>query len=242
MSDRDTQLDEQTRELLLAEKTPPGAPAEARTRVFSMLQASLGTPAGAHGGRPSAGEDRPPSRSSEGATGVAARGALGKIGPIAVAFLAGGAAGVFADRWVAPVPPQIVYVQVAGSAVPEEQVPPVESTAVSARPPPAAPPKVVIASRSSAAEPDLRAERELLDRARAAFAAGDPAATLAAVDLHAKKFPDGRLEEEREALAVKALVGVGRYEEARLRGARFRSRFPGSFLSPAIEEVLRTIP
>ena len=83
---------------------------------------------------------------------------------------------------------------------------------------------------------------ELLNRARAAFAAGDYGAALAAVVSHAKRFPSGRLEEEREALAVKALVGAGRYDEAQARGARFRARFPRSFLAPTIDEALGTIP
>jgi hypothetical protein len=229
MNDRDAQLDEETRELLLAEKRSPGAPREARARVLSMLQASLAAPAGA-----------PQARPTDGPAGVAGRVAIGKVGPIAVAFLVGGAAGVSLDRWLAPaVPPRIISTQATSSAPVDERVERVEVTpSTSASAPPPAPPKATSVP-SSSVEADLGAERELLDRARSAFAAGDPTATLAAVGLHAKRFPSGRLEEEREALAVKALVGAGRYDEARLRAARFRSRFPHSFLSPTIEEALR---
>jgi hypothetical protein len=103
-------------------------------------------------------------------------------------------------------------------------------------------PRVAPPPSTASVESDLGAERALLDRARAAFAAGDPAATLAAVNAHAKRFPNGRLEEEREALAVKALVGAGRYDEAKARAARFRTRFPASFLSLTVDEAIGTIP
>jgi hypothetical protein len=237
MNERDTEpLDETIRELLLAEKRPPAAPAAVRARVLSRLQSSLVAP-DANGPHPSEGHP------TADPTRFAARGVAGKMGPITIAFLAGGIAGASADRWLAtPVAPQVVSVQ---SSTPIAQLPPpappelLPSTSASSPP---VSTKGAAAFSTTPAESDLSAERELLDRARSAFAAGDPAATLASVNLHARRFPNGRLEEEREALAVKALVDAGRYDEARARGARFRIRFPRSFLSPTIDEALGTIP
>jgi hypothetical protein len=236
MNERDTEpLDETIRGLLLAEKTPPDAPAAVRARVLSRLQSSL-VAQDANGPHPSEGHP------TADPTRFAARGVASKMGPITIAFLAGGIAGASADRWLATPVAQVVYVQ---SSTPIAQLPPpappelLPSTSASSPP---ASTKAAAAFSTTPAESDLSAERELLDRARSAFAAGDPAATLASVNLHARRFPNGRLEEEREALAVKALVDAGRYDEARARGARFRIRFPRSFLSPTIDEALGTIP
>jgi hypothetical protein len=118
----------------------------------------------------------------------------------------------------------------------------VPSSPAPAPSPPAPPPIATSPGANASAGPDLGAERSLLDRARAAFARDDYGASLAALGSHARRFPRGRLEEEREALTVKALVGAGQYDEARTRGARFRKRFSQSFLLPAVEEALRAIP
>jgi hypothetical protein len=50
------------------------------------------------------------------------------------------------------------------------------------------------------------------------------------------------LTEEREALAVKALLLAGRDDEARQRAARFRERYPQSLFLPALEAKLRALP
>jgi hypothetical protein len=62
------------------------------------------------------------------------------------------------------------------------------------------------------------------------------------VELHARRYPDSVMIEEREALAIKALVGQGSLAEARARGERFRARFPRSLLISSIDETLGTIP
>jgi hypothetical protein len=46
------------------------------------------------------------------------------------------------------------------------------------------------------------------------------------------------LSEEREALRVKALLGLGRTAEAQRAGAAFRASFPRSALLGRIEEML----
>jgi hypothetical protein len=81
----------------------------------------------------------------------------------------------------------------------------------------------------------LADERTLLDRARGAIEREDGAAALAATAEHARKYPGGIFVQEREAIAVRALVLLGRTDEARASVARFRERFPDSLLLPALE-------
>jgi len=88
----------------------------------------------------------------------------------------------------------------------------------------------------------LAEQQALLDEARSALARGDDGAALRAVELHARRFPDSVMIEEREALAIKALVGKEKFSEARSRGERFRARFPRSLLLSSLEETLATIP
>jgi hypothetical protein len=83
----------------------------------------------------------------------------------------------------------------------------------------------------------MRAELLLLRPARAAVAREDFAAALPPIAEHARRFKDGRLAEEREALRVKALVGLGRSDEARRAAAAFRAHFPHSVLLPAVGQM-----
>jgi hypothetical protein len=85
-------------------------------------------------------------------------------------------------------------------------------------------------------------ELGLLRQARDAVARGDLAAALAPVAEHARRFPEGRLAEEREALRVRALTGLGRSDEARGAAAGFRARFPHSVLLPRVDEMLQAPP
>ena len=82
-----------------------------------------------------------------------------------------------------------------------------------------------------------RSELRLLSRARAAVARTDFAAALPLIVEHARRFSDGRLAEEREALRVGALAGLGRDEEARHAASTFRARFPQSVLVPAVDQM-----
>jgi hypothetical protein len=88
----------------------------------------------------------------------------------------------------------------------------------------------------------LRAERAALDVARTALARGQPSAALHSLETHAQRFPRGQLAEERESLAVQALVAQGEFGAARERAVRFGTRFPNSLFRPVIEASIRTIP
>jgi hypothetical protein len=97
------------------------------------------------------------------------------------------------------------------------------------------------APRASAADA-ARAELYLLRQARAAVAREDHAGALAPIAEHARRFKTGRLAEEREALRVKALTGLGRFEEARRAAAAFEARFPNSVLLPAVSKMPASRP
>ena len=107
---------------------------------------------------------------------------------------------------------------------------------MSARPPPRAlpAPAPVEATRDE----DLAAESRLVDTARSALAHGDYAAALVAVTNHERRFPHGRLAEEREALQIQALAGAHQDSEARTRAEAFRARYPDSFFLPLVNRAL----
>jgi hypothetical protein len=88
----------------------------------------------------------------------------------------------------------------------------------------------------------LAAERVVIDVARRAVGSGDGAAAMAALSRHERSFPSGLLQEEREALTIRALVLLGRVAEARSRVAEFHARYPGSLMAPAIDRAVANHP
>jgi hypothetical protein len=101
---------------------------------------------------------------------------------------------------------------------------------------PAVPASAGKALRSSRAEPGPD-ELRLLRQARVAVARHDFAAALSPIAEHARRFKDGRLAEEREALRVRALSGLGRSADARHAADAFEARFPRSVLLPAVSKM-----
>jgi hypothetical protein len=81
-------------------------------------------------------------------------------------------------------------------------------------------------------------EFELIDRAQRALAR-QPAMARRWVDEHLRRFPDGTFVQERETVAIEALVGEGRLVEARARASQFRATFPESAYLRRIDAVLR---
>jgi hypothetical protein len=134
---------------------------------------------------------------------------------------------VYVDR---PLPPPAIAAVTTSPGLPTT-APPIP--ALSAAPRPSAPP---------ASPESLSAERAFLDQARSDLARGDAADALARLEDHTHKFRKPQLSEEREALAIQALVTLARYDEARARAARFREASPNSLFVPAIEAALASIP
>jgi len=81
------------------------------------------------------------------------------------------------------------------------------------------------------------AELALLQRAHTAYARRDYAGALAVVGEHGRRFPNGRLAEEREAIRVESLASAGHTVEARGAAATFAKRFPRSVLLGRVKEA-----
>jgi hypothetical protein len=115
---------------------------------------------------------------------------------------------------VAPAPPPPV-------PTPEPEAPAVEEPPrkplVQKKPQPPAPPPA----------PKLT-ELELLEQAMTAMKSGDPQAALALTQRHEKEFASGALVQEREMLAIEALVKLGHRGDARLKADVFRQKYPTS--------------
>jgi hypothetical protein len=86
---------------------------------------------------------------------------------------------------------------------------------------------------------DLAAEQRLLGPASTALNSGDPARALRLLDEHAARHRRGQLAPERELLRTRALLRAGRRAEAEAVAARFRRRYPGHALLPAMNAALR---
>ncbi|MBN1611885.1 MAG: hypothetical protein JW940_34960 [Polyangiaceae bacterium] len=170
--------------------------------------------------------------------GQAAAAAVLLTGVCALAFQAGYHMRSSSKAVAASAPavtPSVIVVSVpappSGDAPSADPEPPLaESSPAKPKPAAAAP---------SATEAYAR-ELRVLQPAQQAVARQDFASALAAIAEHQRRFPSGRLAEEREALRVKALLGLGRTEEARRAGVGFRRRFPQSVLRGRIDKMLRS--
>jgi hypothetical protein len=151
---------------------------------------------------------------------------------------------------VAPqAPPPVVLPPVAP---PPEAPPPEARTPVApprvqeslAAPAPPARPEAKTADtapRAAAVSPeDLSREAALLERARRAMAEDPthPDVALAALDEHARAFPNGVLGEEREVLRVDALCRAGRRSEGRAIARALIERSPAGLYTRRIAALL----
>ena len=199
---------------------------------------------------------RPPAAGGATATPVAATGLKTKVlTGLAMAVLAGGSfqAGRVFERERAPERPD------TAAPVPASEPTPAGPARVEAAPPPAtgvpseapaprtstAPaPRVprAKATEAPAAAPagDAAMDEELalLESAYEALRKGDAAGALVEAERHAARFPSGALAQEREVLAIDALVRLGRRAEAETRAAGFRARYPTSTHGVRIQGLL----
>lgn len=225
------------------------APAEAKQRVYGALLASLEAAAAGTVGAAAAAKASAlvPHSAAPALAGIASTKAL-LIG--AGIWLIGGATGaalygafqheqvrvVYVDRPVALSPTPTLVPSSTPLAAPqlEHGAPSAAPVAASAHNGATAPTSSAIRSEGS----QLARERAVLDLARAAAARGEPALALEQAERHRQQFPQGRLAEEREAMAIRALIALGRGSEARARADAFRASYPNSFLTPVIDSAL----
>ncbi|WP_186001868.1 hypothetical protein [Corallococcus sp. Z5C101001] len=128
----------------------------------------------------------------------------------------------------------------------EEPAPPAPEAEPSAPPAPVAPPTAGVPPTGPAPRPTSAAPKRppapapsvapaaedeellLLDSAHQALRRGDSERALASAQAHASRFPAGTLAQEREVIAIEALVRLGRVPEARERAEAFGARYPTS--------------
>ena len=92
---------------------------------------------------------------------------------------------------------------------------------------------------ATGATSEFAAERLLVERCSSALVRGDAAGALVAAREHARRFRDGLLVEEREALTIQALRALGRDAEAAARTEVFLRRWPTSMHAPALRGARR---
>jgi hypothetical protein len=96
---------------------------------------------------------------------------------------------------------------------------------------------------SAKAIPEIAAyisEVRVLQPARQALADKKYESALTAIAEHQRRFGAGKLAEEREALRVKSLLGLGRVAEAQRAASALGECFPNSALVEPVNELLRT--
>jgi hypothetical protein len=223
-------LDEDARDAVAGARSLGGPEADVRRRMRARLVSAMVALPGGGGTEGGGGTDggAPPGAAGAGAAGGA--GIKVSLWVVAMALVVGAGIG-----WVARRPPEAVVTAAPVASHTPTALPSAESVAsapaATVRPQdlPTVPNAV-----TSRPPPDLAAERALLDVARTALGRGAGGNALAACDDHARKYPRGSLAEEREAIAVQALVLEGRNEDARARAERFRRTHPRSIFLPAV--------
>jgi hypothetical protein len=223
-------------------------PAAVKQRIHARIVADVLAAAalGVGAATPSAlGATTPTTAALRGAARLGLQGFRG-IAVASMLTLASGVGSVLAYRALHPVETRIVYVRQATTTNATTPPPPLLETSVSMRaeatlPPtsekPTALPTASSAKRDDTGRSSLARERSLLDRARTELGQ-DAQAALRLAREHEQSFPAGALREEREALAIRALINLGRHDEAQARMLAFRAAFPQSFLAPALSAAL----
>ncbi len=217
------------RALLANERIPQPADAALRQRVLERARVAIE-------GRPSGVGLRVAGQTSR--AGRAPRTLLLVAAAVAIAGLAAAGVSIYvlvrapaAPTFVSAMPPPALPVAAA-----QERVAPVplgSPSVVEAEPldAPRAPlPTTTPEPPRAPSASTFALELTLLEPARRSIARGDFTGALAAIARHQREYPRGQLAEERQALRVRALWGMGDKAAAESAAAVFRKRYPHSGL------------
>jgi hypothetical protein len=174
------------------------------------------------------------------------RGTLVASAAVGIAGLA--AAGVHlvtggsAERSTRPTRVEVapVIATTAAESLDSQSLPAIETGGTAAREPSRSPTPSPTPSISPASHAPARGrasdvkqyaiELRLLEPARSSIARRDYAGALGSIARHRREYPNGQLGEERDALRVRALWGLGQRSDAEAAAAEFRRRYPRSAL------------
>lgn len=227
------QLDPAERAVLAAGVNPTPPPPEARQRVWAATLATLGQGGAGLGDAPSQ-APAPPAAVSLDLRVWGSALLVGALAAVGLGLTRTSDNVAAAASWHASIPAVSIP---AGPAIADgEQTS--ESTANDPPPPPHAPPEserpmITAASPhpravvASAKKSRLLEESLLLRRARASLRSGDVAGTVALLDDGDRRFANGQLGQERQALRVEVLTRIDQERAAREAKA-FEERYPSS--------------
>jgi hypothetical protein len=170
------------------------------------------------------------------------------LAKVAIVVALGGAVAVGVGLGRSPAPPETTPPVVTAIATPPAAAsPPIveaspEASVVSLPAPAPAPrPSTTTTTKVESVAP-APPEATLLSRAHNELLSGSPERALATTAEHARAYPRGALAQERDVIAIEALVKLGRRDEARRRAASFRQTFPGSSHGDRIDRLVGETP
>lgn len=185
-----------------------------RERVFQALLPQLGSNGAQGMNQPSSAP-------------AAASGTIAKAAAVLVAISVAGGWIFVALRSETPPARLAESAPVTSDAVPQGHVDPAPESAPLAAPraQPSDEKRAPTAARSA---DSLAEEVAMLSHASTELHAGRPAAALAALDEHRRKFPRGLLAQERTSARIQALCALGRMNQAQAELARLARMSPDS--------------
>lgn len=123
------------------------------------------------------------------------------------------------------------------AALPSVEPPSPSTPVIEHAPPVEAPePRATRSGAQPRAFSDPEAELELLRRARGQLASA-PQRALETTDQHRAQFRNGVFAQEREAIAIEALIRLGKHAQVQQRASAFRSHYPNSAYRRRLETI-----
>jgi hypothetical protein len=186
---------------------------------------------------PSGGPPPPPPPAAPAASGAGgAAKAMLAIGAIGVAAIVGVAVTRSPSSSSPATPITTAAGSVSVSVSDPEPPPPVFPTATTSAEVPPPPPRRVTHSTPPPPPPP---ETTMLAGAHEQLLKGSPAQALAMTNDHAKAYPNGSMAQEREVIAIEALMKLGRRDEAARRATQFHKSFPQSSHGERIDRLIK---